>query len=244
MRNDVDPPAVNSHLTLPINSLLVVDDHDLLRLGLRTLVQSHAATSGLGIQVFEARSLQEALTVYGEHKAKITLVLLDLHLPDAHGLSGLATFVARFPNARVVVLSGVSDPALVREALTGGASAYLTKSGDLQEVVRYIGELGLLKPPGTPELKQGAHDETFFAVDGLDTQHSKAPRRALRSAAGEAVHLSNRQAQMLDWILVGLSNREIADKAHVSEGTVKNHVSALLLLFDVRSRAQLISLLR
>jgi DNA-binding CsgD family transcriptional regulator len=49
---------------------------------------------------------------------------------------------------------------------------------------------------------------------------------------------------MLDWILVGLSNRDIADTACLSEGTVKNHVSALLLMFDVRSRAQLVSLLR
>lgn len=244
MHKLMDQFAVNPPPTLPTNSLLVVDDHDLLRLGLRTLVQSHAATSGQAVQMFEARGLQEALTVYGEHQAEIALVLLDLHLPDAHGLSGLAAFVARFPGARVVVLSGVNDPALVREALASGADAYLTKSGDLHEVVRYIGELGLHKPRVASDLEPGDSDETVFSDDGLDTPCGKAPRRVLRSAAGEAVQTSNRQAQILDWILVGLSNREIADKAHVSEGTVKNHVSALLLLFDVRSRAQLISLLR
>jgi DNA-binding NarL/FixJ family response regulator len=240
----MDQPPLTHNSPLRVHGLLVVDDHELLRLGLRTLVQSHASTSGQAVQVFEARGLQEALAVYGDHQAEIALVLLDLHLPDAHGLSGLAAFVARFPGARVVVLSGVSDPALVREALAGGASAYLTKSGDLQDVVRYIGELGLLKLRDASELEPVDNEKATFVGDGHDVQRGKGPRRMLRTAAGETVQISSRQAQMLDWILVGLSNREIADKAHVSEGTVKNHVSALLLLFDVRSRAQLISLLR
>jgi DNA-binding NarL/FixJ family response regulator len=240
----MDHSAVSHHSTLLANGLLVVDDHELLRLGLRTLVQSHAATSGQAVQVFEARGLQEALAVYASHQAEIALVLLDLHLPDAHGLSGLAAFVARFPGARVVVLSGVSDPALMREALAGGASAYLTKSGDLQDVVRYIGELGLLKLRDASAPPTADSEAVDPPVDGPDAQRGKLPKRALRSAAGEAVQISNRQAQMLDWLLLGMSNREIADKTHVSEGTVKNHVSALLLLLDVRSRAQLISLLR
>lgn len=68
--------------------------------------------------------------------------------------------------------------------------------------------------------------------------------RTARSASGELLQLTERQAQVLDWILAGQSNRDIAERAHLSEGTVKNHVSALLLLFGVRSRAQLISLLR
>ena len=58
------------------------------------------------------------------------------------------------------------------------------------------------------------------------------------------LELSARQAQILDWVLAGLSNQQIAEQACLGEGTVKNHVSALLLLFEVRSRAQLISQLR
>jgi DNA-binding CsgD family transcriptional regulator len=64
------------------------------------------------------------------------------------------------------------------------------------------------------------------------------------NATSPAVRLTARQAELLDWILIGKSNREIADLTHLSEGTVKNHVSTLLLLFGVRSRAQLISHLR
>lgn len=241
----MDQPPLTRQTMLPASGLLVVDDHELLRLGLRTLVQSHAATSGQAVKVFEARGLQEALAVYGEHAAEIALVLLDLHLPDAHGLSGLARFLAHHPQAHVVVLSGVSDPALVREALACGASAYLTKSGNLQDVVHYIGALGLLQLPATATAPADPPEgDTTWSGNRFATLSAVPPSRVLRTAAGELVQLSNRQAQMLDWILVGKSNRQIAETAHITEGTVKNHVSALLLLFDVRSRAQLISLLR
>jgi DNA-binding NarL/FixJ family response regulator len=240
----MDQPPLTHNLPLAVHGLLVVDDHELLRLGLRTLVQSHAASSGQAVQVFEARGLQDALTVYRDHQSEIALTLLDLHLPDAHGLSGLTSFVAQFPEARVVVLSGVNDPALVREALANGASAYLTKSGDLQEVVRYIGELGLPQLRGCSPRSAVDSNAVDQAGDRADPQRDKALRRVLQTAAGDAVQISGRQAQILDLVLVGLSNRDIADKAHLSEGTVKNHVSALLLLFDVHSRAQLVSLLR
>ncbi len=219
-------------------TLLVVDDHDLLRLGLLTLVQAHAQASGHGhqIRVLESRTLQEALDLYGEHQDQIGLVLLDLHLPDAHGLSGLTQFLKAFPAAPVVVLSGVNDPGVMRLALARGARAYLTKSGDLQEVIGYIRSLGLFGPAAAPMATDSA--ATACATDPV-------PRtRTVRGASGEPFELSERQAQVLEWILAGQSNRDIAAQAHLSEGTVKNHVSALLLMFGVRSRAQLISRLR
>ncbi len=222
--------------------LLVVDDHELVRLGLQTLVQAQAAANQTQVKVFEARTLQGALDVYRNEQACIGLVLLDLHLPDAHGLSGLSTFLAEFPKAPVVVLSGASEPAMKRDALARGARAYLTKSGDLQPVVTYIRSLGMLSPAAHPGADAGAaappHQEFAALADGQDTS------RTVQTRQGEAVRLTARQAQMLDWILTGLSNREIADRAHLSEGTVKNHVSTLLLMFGVRSRAQLISELR
>jgi len=211
------------------SSILVVDDHDLVRLGLRTLVQSQAASCGCSVLVFEARTLHDALALFEMQQSAIGLVLLDLHLPDAHGMSGLITFMRRFPSASVVVLSGVSDPALVSQAKTNGAKAYLAKSGDLEDVVRHIRSLGLFGQSGAPSASR-------------DT--GQAEWRVVRTLAGDRVRLTHRQAQVLDAILVGQSNREIAERAHLSEGTVKNHVSTLLLLFGVRSRSQLISQLR
>ncbi|MEC5399898.1 response regulator transcription factor [Uliginosibacterium sp. H1] len=225
--------------------ILVVDDHDLVRLGLRTLIQAHVAHSphspnGPGsATVWEARTLADALDCYRERGSDIGLVLLDLHLPDAEGLGGLQRFLQAFPAARVVVLSGNSDPALMRQALADGASAFLAKSADLDAVIHYIASLGLLGATGV-DMPQAAASPTA----PLPAVAPLGARPDLRVDARIMAQLTPRQAQVLDWILSGLSNREIALRAHLTEGTVKNHVSALLLQFGVRSRAQLISLLR
>lgn len=217
--------------------MLVVDDHDLVRLGLRTLLQFHTPDNCREISVFEARTLQQALSEYRTHQAAIGLVLLDLHLPDAHGLSGLTTFIAHFPTARVVVLSADNDPALVRLALTAGASAYLAKSGDLHNVIGFIRSLGLLKESGIQEVCESSR-QALLSDAALHTT------RTICTNSGERLPLTVRQAEVLDWILAGQSNRQIASLADLSEGTVKNHVSTLLLMFNARSRAQLISQLR
>lgn len=210
-------------------TMLVVDDHDLVRLGLRTLAQTHAAEQGRDLVVLEARTLQEAMRCYERVGPDIGLVLLDLNLPDAHGLSGLSAFIQRFADARVVVVSGNNDPGMVREALARGARAYLPKSGDLQHVIAYVRSIGLLGLDSNPAPLSPAWDEDTASV---------------AHATGPYARLTERQTEILEWILAGRSNKDIADMAHLSEGTVKNHVSALLLHFGVRSRAQLISSLR
>jgi DNA-binding NarL/FixJ family response regulator len=156
-------------------------------------------------------------------------VLLDLALPDTHGLSGLAEFRLRYPAARIVVLSGTGNTSLAQGAVALGASAFLPKSADLKEVVGFIRACGLL--------------------DGGAAQTSPPAMKTLGGYAETAQasawqELTPRQMQVLQWVLEGKANKEIAQIANLSEGTVKNHVSTILLLFGVRSRAQLISSLR
>jgi DNA-binding NarL/FixJ family response regulator len=194
--------------------ILVVDDHDLVRLGFRALLQAQSAAPAP--QVFEAQTLAGALALYAGHVSAIGVVLLDLALPDAAGLSGLLAFRDRFPGARIVVLSGTTSEGLKQGALALGASAFLSKSGDLSEVLRFIRDRGLFAP--------------------------QAPEKGEPGPAQP--HLSPRQAEILELIVAGRSNREIAQLTHLSEGTVKNHVSTLLLMFGMRSRAYLISSLR
>ncbi|MBB1604570.1 response regulator transcription factor [Variovorax sp. UMC13] len=185
------------------------------------LARPHAATA---TEVFEADSLASALSLYAAAQDAIGLVLLDLALPDTQGLEGLIAFRARHPSARIVVLSGTVDTALSRGALDHGAVAFLPKSADLNEVVSFIRACGLL--------------DVQSAAIGL-------PGALPPTERPEALEqLTPRQLEVLQWVLEGKANREIAQLAHLSEGTVKNHVSTLLLLFGVRSRAQLISQLR
>ncbi|WP_377615105.1 response regulator [Ottowia flava] len=214
--------------------LMVVDDHELVRLGLAALMAAQA-TDGPTSDTLEACTLAEGLLVYAEHQHCITLVLLDLHLPDTHGLSGLREFMARFPAAPIAVLSGDSDPALRQQALQAGARAFLPKAGHLADVIAYLAAQGLVGPPAMPLAESPCASSPYGARDAT---------RTIQTRDGERLRLTHRQAEMLDWVLAGQSNREIAGRAHLTEGTVKNHVSALLLIFGVRSRAQLISRLR
>lgn len=209
------------------HDILIVDDHELVRLGLRTLLATGTHEMPAAPAVLEAASLEEALRVHEAHRDAIALVLLDLHLPDAHGLSGLREFLARFPDARVVALSGDNDPGLVRAAVAAGAVAYLSKSGQMADVVDYVRTLAASAPRAA-----------------ASTSDAAGSGRVVQTRDGERLRLTPRQAELLDLLLTGHSNQEIAARLHLAEGTVKNHVSALLLVFGVRSRAQLISRLR
>jgi DNA-binding NarL/FixJ family response regulator len=216
--------------------ILLVDDHELVRLGFRALVQSQnaAAPPGAALAVFEARTLAEALSLYAAHEADIGVVVLDLSLPDSAGLDALMGFRQRVPRAAVVVLSGSDDAATVRHALALGALAFFAKSGDLGEMVGFVHACVLrgAQPGFVPTIPTTSAAPPLGAGPAAEFTRAAAPA------------LSTRQLQILQWLLEGRSNREIGQLAHLSEGTVKNHVSTLLLTFCVRSRAQLISKLR
>lgn len=200
------------------DSILLVDDHELIRLGFRALIESGKSPDEAAPAVFEAASLEDALAVYESQQARIAVVVLDLALPDANGLSGLMVFRQRFPTAALVVLSGVENMAVAQHALALGAIGFFPKSGDLGDMAAFV---------------------RACALHGVGT----SGRQPAYAPSG-TTSLSVRQLQILQWLLEGKSNREISQLACLSEGTVKNHVSMLLLSFDVRSRVQLISKLR
>jgi len=225
----LSPAAETGAPTRTPRAILVVDDHDLLRLGVCALVQAQATPSGANIEVFEAGNVADALALYETHQASIGLVLLDLALPDTHGLSGVAEFRLRFPAARIVVLSGTGNSTLAQGVLALGAAAFLPKSADLKEVVSFIRACGLLDP-GAAEVPPPAVPKSLTGY--AEFAHASAWQE-----------LTPRQMQVLQWVLEGKANKEIAQLANLSEGTVKNHVSTILLLFGMRSRAQLISTL-
>ncbi len=238
-------PSANSPGVAQPAGILLVDDHDLVRLGLRTLIASCASAAGGSASIFEARSLQDALKVYRSSGEQIGMVLLDLNLTDSHGLAGLQKFIQEHPAARVAVLTGSADPTLARRACALGAAAFLPKTADLTHILEYLVQQGLL-----PAAADRAGDRSEV---GMTAQEQPATSHAANgrvdavitwTAGGQRVELSQRQSQVLEWLLAGRSNRDIAELMHLSEGTVKNHVSNLLLLFSVRSRTQLMSVLR
>jgi DNA-binding NarL/FixJ family response regulator len=197
-------------------AILIVDDHELVRMGLRSMLDS----MGLGkLGIIEVGTLKDALEAYGQAAASIQMVVLDLNLPDSKGLSALQAFKRAFPNARVIVLSGSVDESIAEEARVLGAANFLHKTGDVSLIGRAL---------------RGTRSDPV-AARGAAGESPQADKR---------MRLSSREVEILDLVLQGRSNQEIVDATQLKMGTVKNYISGLLVVFGVSSRSKLISLFR
>lgn len=203
--------------------VLLVDDHELVRAGIRTLYQS---LDEIDIEWVEAASLQEGLQAYAGGGA-VDAVLLDLNLGDCKGLQGLRQFMEAYPEARVVVFSGTQDEFVVRQARALGAVGYLPKGAMMAEM---RSTLRALLAEG--QRHRQAQSGTLF------------PRFPSSAMYDRVAELGPRHLEILELVLSGCSNQEISNSTQLSLGTVKNYVSSLLLALDVKSRSHMISLFR
>lgn len=197
--------------------ILVVDDHALIREGLRQVLK------GLDqdVEVLEAAHCARAFELAALHP-DLDLVLLDYHLPDMNGLTALQVFGKEHPELPIIMLSGSVNARIMRQVLASGAAGFLTKSGlsdDLLPVLRRVlnGEIYI-----PPELSPSA-----------DGSHRQEPYRE-RSL----VNLTSRQEDVLCLLMDGCSNKDISRELQLSEETIKNHVTAILRCFDVQTRVQ------
>ena len=198
--------------------ILLVDDHDLVRFGTALLLES---LGEVRCTITPCRSLDEARTACRE-EGSYDLVLLDLNLPDAKGLQGLRTLRDECPNIPFAMLTGTQDEFVIRQAQAMGAVGYLLKSWTPERLKEAL--KALLQTPGDATLAQ------------------RFPRLAGTSHYDRVAELGSRHLQVLELILGGLSNQEIATATELSVGTVKNYVSVILLALDVDSRSHLMSL--
>ena len=196
--------------------VLIVDDHPLVRDGLRSVV----AVSFDGCEIHEASSLEEALATL-EKQSNFDLILLDLNIPDVKRLDGLRLLRSRYPILPVAMVSGAFDRAVVREALAAGAAGFIPKSlrrSAIMEALRRIisGEIYLPEVIGEATEASAEESDILNRIDSLTPQQ----RTVL-------VHLVN-----------GRLNKQIAHDLGVSMTTVKAHVSAILQKLGVFSRTQ------
>jgi len=201
--------------------ILLVDDHDLVRFGTTMLLES---LDEVRCAITPCRSLDEARTACRE-QGPFDLVLLDLNLPDAKGLQGLRTLRDECPNIPFAMLTGTQDELVIRQAQAMGAVGYLLKSWTPERLKEAL--QALLQAPGAP---------------AATTLAQRFPRLAGSSHYDRVAELGPRHLQILELILEGLSNQEIAKATELSLGTVKNYVSVILLALDVDSRSHLMSL--
>ena len=221
----IAPVAISNPVIAP-RRLLLVDDHELVRCGVKAM---YAELQGVPLQWLEAASLSDALEIY-QREAPIDAVLLDLNLADCKGLQGLRRFVQCHPQARIAVFSATQDEFVVRQARALGAAGYVPKgavTADMREALS-----ALLWPQGGPQQR------------GFASSHALFPRFPSSAMFDRVAELGPRHLEILELVLSGCANQEISNSMHLSLGTVKNYVSSLLLALDVRSRSHMVSLFR
>ncbi len=193
--------------------VFLVDDHAVLRQGLHLLLETASDIDVIG----EAGTGQEALlripSLYPD------VVLLDVHLPDIDGLQLARKLGALVPRSHIVMLTVSDRPQDVKEALHAGVRGYLLKSASADEVVDTIRQVmmgGIVLPPPL----------TARLIDDLI------------HPAMLTQELTEREEEVLHYIVRGLSNKEIATAMGLSENTVKTHVRKILTKLNARSRAE------
>jgi DNA-binding NarL/FixJ family response regulator len=207
--------------------ILAVDDHPLTREALARLV----ADLGPGTEVLEADSIaaaQDRLAVHPD----VTLVVLDVALPDAAGIEGLERLLRTRPSVPVLVLSAQDDPATARAVLDAGARGFISKRSPtrvLTEALRLVLVGGTYVPPqalraiATPKPGQGG---------------SPATPDAPKSAPLKSLGLTPRQVDVLVLLLQGKPNKLICRTLNLAEGTVKTHTAAIYRALGVMNRTQ------
>ena len=193
--------------------ILVVDDHALVREGLRQVLKGLEEN----LEVLQAGNCEQAFVLAHRH-GDLDLVLLDYHLPDMNGLDALAIFGERHPELPIVLLSGSANTQMMRQVLQAGAAGFVTKSCVSDELLRAV---------------RSVLDGDIY----LPQELTSSPPPSQQDPAGRPL-LTQRQDLVLRCLLDGLANREIAEQLHVSEETVKTHVAAILRHFDVQNRTQ------
>ena len=206
--------------TAPIR-VLVVDDQTLVRQGIRSLLGLSDAVTVVG----EAGDGDEALELLVGDGVEVDVVLLDLRMPRRDGVATLEAIAERDLDVAVLVLTTFEDDEQALTALRAGARGYLLKDVTLDQLVSAIQTVAaggtLLQPALTDRLLR-AVVERPSAVVGFERPEP----------------LTSREVDVLRLVAAGYSNREIATALHLATGTVKNHVSNVLLKLGVRDRTR------
>lgn len=201
-------------------NLLLVDDHKLFREGMRFVLEAgllaDVELAGNGeLKIFEACDTESAVCCAQAHP-ELDLVLLDLNLPDAEGLSALAALTSQFPILPVVILSASTERTHIRHALEQGAMGFIPKDSSSSAVInaiRLVLSGNLYVPP------------VLLLDDSC-------------AATSSSVSLTDRQRDVIRLMAQGKSNKQIGRELSLAETTVKMHVTHIMRALDVSNRTQ------
>jgi two-component system, NarL family, response regulator LiaR len=198
--------------------LLLVDDQDVVRIGISAILSTEE-----DIEVVDtAADGAEALYLVEQHQPD--LVLIDLKMPVMNGIQATRLIRERFPSVKVLVLTTYDADEWVFDAIRAGAAGYLLKDSSREDLLKAI------------QLTMQGQTAVDPAVAGKLFNHVVRNITPVESRLME--NLSEREQEILKLIAQGLNNRAIAEKLYLSEGTVRNYVSAILAKLEVSDRTQ------
>lgn len=228
-----------SHSDGPLR-LLIADDQPLIRRGLAMMLATESGIEVVGQAADGMDAIQQAMATTPD------VVVMDLQMPRASGVVATREITARLPRTRVVVLTTYDDDELVFAAISAGAHAYLLKDATEQEVLDTIRAVHCGESRLSPSIARKVLEQ-FRVLTGTGPASlppsmaaSATPPPGGVTAAGSLTdRLSAREAHILELLALGLSNKQIAAKVFLAEGTVKNYVSRIMDKLHAGSRMEL-----
>jgi two-component system, NarL family, response regulator DevR len=198
--------------------LLVVDDHEVVRQGLVSLLDRRANLQVVAEAATVAEAIEQA------HRQQPDLIVMDVRLPDGSGIEACRDIRAEMPETRVVMLTSYPDEEAVMSAIIAGASGYLLKQIRARDLVNALEAVGrgesLLDPAVTSQVLE------------------RIRRIAANDQPDELAELTQQERKILMLVAEGKTNKEIAAEVYLSDKTVKNYVSSILSKLNLERRAQ------
>jgi two-component system, NarL family, response regulator DevR len=217
LTRDYTLPKRNRH-SMAKQRILLVDDHEVVRLGLKSLLERHPQFDIVG----EAASAREALEEV--EKTHPDVVVMDIRLPGTSGIEACEEITSRFPETRVLMLTSYAEDEMLFSAIRAGASGYVLKQIGGDELVHALEAVARGEALLDPAVTQRVFQEV---------------RRAVKEEEASAfAHLSQQEKHVLLLVSEGKTNREIAKALFLGEGTVRNYVSSILSKLGVSNRAE------
>jgi len=198
--------------------IIIVDDHEVVRLGLRALLERHPSFS----VVDEAGTAKEAVQKVLQHRPEV--VVMDIRLPGGNGIEACREIVSQAPDTKVIMLTSFAEDDMLFEAIAAGAAGYVLKQIGGDDLVRAIESVGRGEALLDPILTQ----RVFARV-------REAQRKDEQSAFNQ---LTDQEMRVLGLVAEGRTNREIAQSLFLGEGTVRNYVSSILSKLSLTNRAE------
>ncbi|ADT69277.1 MAG: DNA-binding NarL/FixJ family response regulator [Pseudoalteromonas tetraodonis] len=200
-----------------MSQFLIADDHPLFREALKGALSAKFA----GLEVFESADFDSTLKVLSEQE-DLDILLLDLHMPGNGDLYGLIRIREDYPSLPIAVVSGSEDVNIVSKVMGYGAMGFIPKSSSSDDIANAINQI-LEGDTWLPtELKSKVAE-----IEGED-----------REIAAQVASLTPQQYRVLQYLHEGLLNKQIAYELHISEATVKAHITAIFRKLGVYNRTQ------